>query len=141
MRVLEHPDRLEVLAIAPPDAQGDDGAYYLRLDQSALASVDVEGARQELVVRALYRSILGGSGQALCFEPHHALRAHRGDSSVEIAVCLSCVQARFASQGRTLPIDPGPIGSALNEILESSTPLRFDPNQGALGGWSRRGPD
>lgn len=49
------------------------------------------------ILENFYRDVAKGSEAANCWQPHHILRARRGDKNVEIEICFSC--SRFEGKG------------------------------------------
>lgn len=58
---------------------------------------------RERVVSALHRAVAYPSeGTALCFIPHHGIRARKGKETVEIVICFTCSRIHLhTAQGKT----------------------------------------
>ncbi|HEY7372669.1 MAG TPA: hypothetical protein VIF57_10955 [Polyangia bacterium] len=135
--VLEQADRLEVLALDEPDRFT--GRLATNPNVSVRAAVDVESpAQRERLIRTLYRSIHDATLMALCFHPHHAIRARRGADTIEIVVCFSCLQIAVPDgEGGypTVAIRPGDLLDLFDGIFERQRRLRFDRAKDNFGSW------
>jgi hypothetical protein len=134
--ILEQADSFELVALDDPQA------FPARLTDYPHAGVraqfTVDDAHDRLrIVGALYESIRDGGMIALCFHPHHAIRARRGGAALTIVVCLSCLQAevRDAAGGtRTVAIFSPTIADALGPAFARHG-LRFDRSFFPFGRW------
>jgi hypothetical protein len=90
--VLAEPDELDLLTLAhrpfkdtPPERMFHG---YPVLGRASIT----DRAQQRSLVGAFYQSAREGGGYMLCFMPHHALHAVRGDAVVDIVICFGCLQ-------------------------------------------------
>lgn len=97
--VLEGPEGLEVFALVcergpAPDEAALDG-YPIVAGTGPLAPRDARA-----VVAAVYQDVLDGSAMAMCFEPHHGVRARRDGHVVDLAICYACLQVYVFLDGK-----------------------------------------
>ena len=98
-RVLERPDSLEVMRIAPCGESltskrfpiHDRGLLGCEIRKSVAVA---ESARRSQVVAALYYGIGRPSPILACWAPHHGIRATANGVTVEIAICFDCGHLR-----------------------------------------------
>jgi len=89
--VLRQPDRLEMLSLSHrrrPD-DGPEERLFHGYRVLGRASID-DVAQRRQIVSAFYQSAREGDGEMLCFMPHHALHAVRGNAVVDIVICFHC---------------------------------------------------
>lgn len=87
---LETADKIEIIA----DADKKNGKVIYRGDmikgRSLIAAIEDEPTKKQII-----ESISGdggGSGDAICFNPNHVIRATKGDKIVEIEICYQCLR-------------------------------------------------
>lgn len=92
--VLLEADRFEVLLIAceRDPAPGEERLRTNRYPIVGRVELPVGAERAKLLSR-LYQGIAEGdqNSRAGCFEPHHAIRATRGERTVDLVICFQCV--------------------------------------------------
>ena len=54
------------------------------------------------ILEAFYLDAATEDPPVICFEPHHGIRATKGDRSIEIEICFSC--SRFEGKGSLPPV-------------------------------------
>jgi hypothetical protein len=137
--ILEQADRLQVVALDEPGAFPEHLA--LSSQYSVRAAVEVTSAvERERLIRTLYRAVHDATLIALCFHPHHAIRAWKGGASIEIVVCLSCLQVSVPDGEGNHPdvaIAPWELKEVFDAILEPRG-LHFDPTQDYFGRWVQK---
>ncbi len=140
MQILEHADHLELLAIERSEDWHDEGSvWYEDLDANTLVRVPLLRVVDcHAAVAALYRGIGQARGTGLCFHPHHALRATRGDEVLIVVVCLSCLQARVGAGQTFVALDPGAVDSVWTPLIEARSGVRFEPERDSFGRWVER---
>jgi hypothetical protein len=96
--ILENAETFEILA----EIERKDGKITYPLTEgfdmkpNIKAEISDANTRKE-ILENFYRDAAKGSEPALCYIPHHILRAKRGDKTVEIEICFSC--SRFQGKG------------------------------------------
>jgi hypothetical protein len=141
-QILERAQVLEILALGEPDdvPERDRG----RFDGRPILGRARLGAEQRgWVARAIYQAIGGGSGAALCFSPHHGVRAQLGDETLELSICYGCVQLKVLGAERGfIAIDPAPLRATLDAVLRERAYLEFaeGPDE-PFGRWTAIEPD
>lgn len=84
--VFEHSDHLELIAIDSPPGESDN-----LFDYRIVSRHEIVGARQKAqLIAAFYNGVAEDSLDALCFNPHYAIRATKGRKIVDILVCFDC---------------------------------------------------
>ena len=92
----------------------------------------VSGQRRDALLRQVYRGVAEGQSLAMCFEPHHALRATHQGRTVEVVICFECTQL-YVYDGRQ---EPGfaAISTAAEQILEQLLGVDRSRDSRAVGG-------
>ena len=96
--VLENAEEFEVLA----EMERKDGKLVypmiegFNIKPNIKAEISDANLRKE-ILEDFYRDVAKGSEPANCWQPHHILRAKRGDKTIEIEICFSC--SRFEGKG------------------------------------------
>ena len=64
-------------------------------------------------------------GEALCFNPRHAIRAKKGNDTVELLICFECGQIQIRSPWATnyLEITPDPAPTFNKVLKQAGVPL------------------
>jgi hypothetical protein len=93
--VLSQPDRMELLSLSHHSVENreyselvTDGVFhgYPVLGRAVIDDRD----EQRLLVRSFYESARDARGEMLCFMPHHAIHAERGDHTIDLVICFHC---------------------------------------------------
>lgn len=95
-------DRFEVMLIEcerEPEP-GEDALYRYPVEKRV--EVPAREDRVKLLSR-LYQGLDEETSPAMCFEPHHALRAVRGPARVELIICFQCHQMQATGLGVRTP--------------------------------------
>jgi hypothetical protein len=96
--ILENAETFEILA----EIERKDGKIVYPLTEgfdmkpNIKAEISDANIRKE-ILENFYRDVAEGSAPALCYIPHHILRATRGDKTVEMEICFSC--SKFEGKG------------------------------------------
>jgi hypothetical protein len=92
--ILSNPDTLELLTLSHEAEREYDPTVTTTLFHGyrvlGRAAITDERERYQLV-EGFYRSSREGSGEMLCFMPHHALHAVRGGETVDLVICFHCL--------------------------------------------------
>lgn len=122
--ILDHADELVLFALGDRDRGNGDGEHFG--GRPVLGRVEVADRDRRYIASALYRAIHRAHGQALCFVPHHGIRARRGDDVIELLVCLSCLQmAIVGDHGPNIAIATSELWPLFGSIFEADARLRF----------------
>lgn len=122
--ILDHADELVLFALGDRDDEGAEGERFG--DRPVLGRVELAEHDRRYVASALYRGIHRAHGQALCFVPHHGIRARRGDEVIELLVCLSCFQMAFVGEeGPNIAIASDELWHLFGSFFEAHARLRF----------------
>ncbi len=143
--ILEDADSLELFALGDePRGDGEaPSASELFARRPVLGRAQVHPDEHRFVAAALYRAISRGSGQALCFEPHHGLRARLGRDVLELAICYSCWQMEIVGHdGPNVALATSELEGVIDPIIERSAGLRFErDSEHSHGSWVARNAD
>ena len=96
--LLENAEEFEILA----EVERKDGKLSYPITEgfnikpNIKAEISDANIRKE-ILENFYRDVAKGSGPANCWQPHHILRAKRGDKTVEMEICFSC--SKFEGKG------------------------------------------
>ena len=71
-----------------------------------VATEPVGGPARAEVLEAIYTGVSEGRSFAMCFEPHHGVRARRGDDFVDLVICFECSQI-YVYDGEEHPQEEG----------------------------------
>jgi len=138
--ILEQADRLQLVALDEPGAFPEHLATSSQY--SVRAAVDVpSAAERERLVRTLYRAVHDATLMALCFHPHHAIRAWRKVVAIEIVVCFSCLQIAVPDGEGNNPvvaIKPWELLELFDQVFEARG-LHFDRTHDHFGRWVEKG--
>ena len=78
-------------AYGRPGEKYEDG--YFGGEWRSLGHVEITGKKtKSALLAAFYDGIAQSTGQPLCFEPRHGLRAIRNGKTVDFVICFHCVQ-------------------------------------------------
>jgi hypothetical protein len=120
--VLENADTFTLFSINPePDFEHKAKDTFQNHAIWGQVKIRSAATRKELI-DALNKGI-GASGgeEALCFNPRHAIRAEKGDKTVELLICFECRQIYITSTWATnvivITTTPDP-AATLNEVLK-----------------------
>jgi hypothetical protein len=91
--ILEKAENFEVLAESYPERQLDEGRDF---EPNRIAKISDENDKKK-ILEAFYRDAAEEDAPAVCYEPHHALRATYKGKTVEVEICFSC--SRFVLKG------------------------------------------
>lgn len=125
--ILERADSMELFALGDLERDGEPATGERFAGRPVIGRTSVQDPHDSsAVARALYRAVHHGSGQMLCFAPHHGVRARRGSDVIELAICYSCLQMKIVGDdGPNVPIAPWELMHAIDSRLERAG-LRFD---------------
>lgn len=97
--VLQEAETFEVLLIACERSPAPDEARcqgYPVIERRTVEDYDV---RLQLLER-IYRGLVEAESLSMCFDPHHVVRAVRGDAVVELVICFECDQLHCHAAGQ-----------------------------------------
>jgi hypothetical protein len=123
--LLENADTLELLSIGPTGKTEKDSRKVQ--PWPSLGKAVPTGASRRKILNGVYQSLKEGGSMAWCFDPHHVLRAVRGDSTVELVICFKCSNMKTWRDGKELS-DFYPFSNAAEAVLngvlsEAGVPL------------------
>jgi hypothetical protein len=134
--VLEQPESLELLSIHPyPDGDGkpanekESFQGYKVLGRAAVT----EAAERRALVEAVYKGLNDRYGPApACFNPRHALRAKKGEVTVDVVICYECetvqVHSKAHPDGRKTVRSATTASGVLDKALKDhKLPKHVDP--------------
>jgi hypothetical protein len=146
IELLESADRMEILALGDPPRDGAPAPRGELFDgRPIMGRARLQGYETRDVVRGLYRAVAGATGVGLCFSPHHGLRVHAGEETLDISICYGCSQLKILGRPyRFVAIDPDVLPGVLDVVIEEQADLRFVTahDLSPFGGWTslRAGP-
>lgn len=84
--------RLELLSLHPVSAKAELEDAFHGWKVLGRTVLDAAALRRE-VVASITKGVADTDGRrALCFEPRHGIRAHSGDTAVDLVICFECMQ-------------------------------------------------
>lgn len=89
-RTLRHAEQLELFGVVC-ERDAFPGETTIR-GYPIVSTAQVSGATRDAVLADVYRGVIEGNAFAMCFEPHHALRAVDDGLLVEVVICFECSQ-------------------------------------------------
>jgi hypothetical protein len=93
-RILERAESFEVLAEVDKDERSESDSRDFR--PNMIARIGSDALKKE-ILEAFYLDAAKEDSPAVCYEPHHSLRATAGGTTVEVEICFSC--SRFVVKG------------------------------------------
>lgn len=90
----ESADSLELLAEVYADELGDQDAMIFEPNRRLEI---IDSKQKQEILDAFYFDAANADYPAICFQPHHALRATKGGTVLVIEICFSC--SRFEGAG------------------------------------------
>jgi hypothetical protein len=95
--ILERADRIELYSLEPepdPKAAKDPTATFFR-GWLVLGKTVIKEDKTRKTVQDVLDVSIGRGRVAMCFDPRHAIRATRGDKTVDMVICFRCGQVYF----------------------------------------------
>lgn len=85
--VLEKAEKFEVLAEVRGANENDEDSWSVQPNR--IAKITEENDKKE-ILEAFYHDASEQDAPAVCYEPHHLIRATFQDKTVEVEICFSC---------------------------------------------------
>jgi hypothetical protein len=115
---LHSADRLELMSIDPFHLHERKGSQWVE-GCTIVKRIQVTPEVKDDLIAALYEIVDPFCGiSALCYEPHHAIRAHVGKDYYDFVICFMCANMRVLKNSNRISMS-SVNGSAarLNEML------------------------
>ncbi len=116
--ILEKAEKFEVLAEVETPGQSD----RMLFEPNRIAKITDEAEKKE-ILEAFYFDASTAEPPAVCYLPHHSIRAVYGGKTVEIEICFECsrffVKSEFGEFEGTIVRDIGKSEAVLKRIVEN----------------------
>jgi hypothetical protein len=145
-RILEDPEQLILLSLDPETMAKDpetgdfiydcSGGKFYGCRVVGQMNIDGQERRGELI-KALYNGITADRIRVrMCFEPHHGIRAVRGQNVLDLVICFMCSRIHMHSGAGNQQYTSGMIAdtpaAVFNRILTAAgIPLGYRSEKGA----------